>query len=1176
MKSRMKKLLAAALALCLIAALVPGAALAADTVATVPTTGNSVTSHTTLEDALEKAKENGNAESGKYKVVTLTASCTVAQSTSVESGVILNAAGQNTITIANGVTFTVAGEANFGNVVIENGGKLVVENGEANFSGKVTVEAGGELTFATSSDVTVTVSGSITVGGSEYRTGGKLTANTTFDCSGSLVVNGAATVKGGQQLGAVTVGKGGKLNTEGELVITGASTVNGELEVSGKLLVSGSGSLTVSGEATVEDALQVETGASVNVTGTLESVSTDVNGSLTAGDGYDPTGNTDIHGSFTFNGSSIGYTVNVDGNMDITSNVALVNRGRLNIQNGGSLTVDGKLDEGSGTLTVSAGATATINGVLVVTDSHKADAGTISFEEGSQYSEGSDLIIGASRMDVESGSVSLTNGEYTVNSGSVASINGPRTANSTSTYDMAEKITVNGTLNISYPTKVNDELGIGSSGKVVVANGVWMSIENNSRITGNGDVQVNYLLYYRSNNDADSAIDITLGSSGAVYCNNQFLNDNITNGTAANNTAAPDGSTYSYYWTYSRGRTFNITPSVGSHGTANIPTSSPENETVTFNASPADGYMVDPASTYYTVGTDDEHVRIAVVGNECSFVMPSNNVTVHVGFKKAENSSTTTEGNITVVTNHNGNGTVTPTINGRTITITATASNNYYVKSIRFDSDTRTSTGNPATFKQSYTVSGTGNATVNVYVTFESDKFTVTATNSSSRDGDVYVGTSGYANSGEFQEGDRVYIHAVPDSRDYALRTLYVYNTTTRQYIDYYEASGYDDVYYFTMPESNVTVWGYFTDGIYDITTDIDGRGSLAIRDENGNTTDVAEEGEEIRIYPSADKGYRLGDIYVNYTDADDEDQVIYPEVEYKNNGNVDYYWFEMPEYDVEIYADFGEGDYVAWIDRSDMENGTIRVSPNVADEDDTVSIYVTPDTGYQLDELIVEDEDGHDVTTSSLASGTRYTFRMPDSDVTVTATFKSRNYTSNFTDVPRYEWYYEAVSYVASEGLMNGVSTTQFNPNGTASRAQIVTILWRLAGEPSALTGAFTDVPAGQYYSTAVAWASRQGIVTGVGNNRFEPNSNITREQLAVILYRYAQDAGYTTSASANITGYYDYARVNSYARTAMSWAVGAGLITGTSTTTLSPQDTATRAQVATILMRFCENIAK
>lgn len=1168
MKSRIKKLLAAALALCLIAALVPGAALAAGTtVATVPDANGSVTSHATLEEALNQANSN---QLENCKTVTLTSSCTVTQTTSVVAGVTLNAAGQNTITIADGVTFTVNGEANFGNVVIKNGGKLVVENGKANFSGNVNVEAGGELTFATSSDVTV--SGSITVGGSEYRTGGKLTANTTFDCSGSLVVNGAATVKGGQQLGAVTVGKGGKLNTEGELVITGASTVSGELEVIGKLLVSGSGSLTVSGEATVEDALQVETGASVNVTGTLESVSTDVNGSLTAGDGYDPTGNTDIHGSFTFNGSSIGYTVNVDGNMDITSNVALVNRGRLNIQNGGSLTVDGKLDEGSGTLTVSAGATATINGVLVVTDSHKADAGTISFEEGSQYSEGSDLIIGASRMDVESGSVSLTNGEYTVNSGSVATINGPRFANTTNTYDMTEKITVNGTLNISYPTKFNNELGIGSSGKVVVASGVWMSIENNSRITGSGDVQVNYLLYYRSSQDADSAIDITLGSNGSVYCNNQFLNDNITNGTAANNTSAPDGSTYSYYWTYSRGRTFNITPSVGSHGTANIPTSSPENETVTFNASPADGYMVDPANTYGLSG--GERVPVAVVGNQCSFSMPSGDITIYVAFKEAENSSTTTEGNITVVTNHNGNGTVNASINGRVVTVTVRANTNYVINTVSIAGRGQTVATDAKSGTYSYTVPGTGNATVEVYVTFKSDDFEVTLTNYTYDDGRISL-SSGTTTTGRYAEGEQVTIYAFPD-RDFYVRSLTITRTDNRQTVSYSESSTSDDVFYFTMPASNVTVRAYFTDGVYEIATDIDGSGRLTITGEDGNVTDVAEEGEEIRITASPSNNYRLGDIYVNYTDADDEDQVIYPEVEYKNNGNVDYYWFEMPEYDVEIYADFGEGDYVAWIDRSDMKNGTIRVSPNVADEDDTVSIYVTPDTGYQLDELIVEDEDGHDVTTSSLASGTRYTFRMPDSDVTVTATFKSRSYSSNFTDVPRYEWYYEAVSYVASEGLMNGVSTTQFNPNGTASRAQIVTILWRLAGEPSALTGAFTDVPAGQYYSTAVAWASRQGIVTGVGNNRFEPNSNITREQLAVILYRYAQDAGYTTSASANITGYYDYARVNSYARTAMSWAVGAGLITGTSTTTLSPQDTATRAQVATILMRFCENIAK
>lgn len=1173
MKSRMKKLLAAALALCLIAALVPGAALAAGTtVATVPTTGNTVTSHTTLEDALSTAQKNSETENGKYKVVTLTASCTVTQSTAVVDGVTLNVAGQNTITIANGVTFTVNGEANFGNIVIENGGKLAVENGEANFSGNVTVEAGGELTFATSSDVTVSGSASITVEGSTYETDGILQANAVVDnFAGSLIVDGKASFADKQRLAKVTVNEGGEIEANGNLVISGVSTVNGSLSVRGNLLML-SGSLNVGGIVTVTGQLQVDDASVDAADGDLKVGSADISGALTAGDGYDPTGDTAIKGSFTFEGSSIDYAVDVDGSMAINGKTTLASGGSINVD--GSLTIseNASLEEKSGNLTVAAGATATVDGSLIVAQNHKNDAGTIVFNAGATYSKGSSLIIGSSQMSVDKGSVSLTNGEYTVTTGSVATIKGARTANSTGTYNVEEKLTVNGTLNIDYPTVFNKELGIGASGLVEISRTNWMSIESNSRIMGSGTVQVNDLFYYRSNKDADSSIAIWLGSNGSVYCNNQFLNDNVKNGTPSNNQVAPDRETYSYFWSYSEGRTYNITHDVGSNGTAaSIPTSSPENRTVTFTASPADGYMVDPANTYYTVGTDDEHVRIAVVGNECSFVMPSNNVTVHVNFKKAENSSTTTEGNITVTTSHNGNGSVTPTINGRTVTITVRPNTNYTVSRVTINGVNQSISSNGI---YTYTAPGTGNATVNVSVTFESDDFEVTLTNYTYDDGRISL-SSGTTTTGRYAEGERVYIYAFPD-RDFYVRSLTITRTDNRQTVNYYESSSSDDVFYFDMPASDVTVRAYFTDGVYEIATDIDGSGSLTITGEDGNVTDVAEEGEEIRITASANNNYRLGDLYVTYTDSDDEDQVIYPEVEYKNNGNVDYYWFEMPEYDVEIYADFGEGDYVAWIDRSDMKNGTIRVSPNVADEDDTVSIYVTPDTGYQLDELIVEDEDGHDVTTTSLASGTRYTFRMPDSDVTVTATFKSRSYSSNFTDVPRYEWYYEAVSYVASEGLMNGVSTTQFNPNGTASRAQIVTILWRLAGEPSALTGAFTDVPAGQYYSTAVAWASRQGIVTGVGNNRFEPNSNITREQLAVILYRYAQDAGYTTSASANITGYYDYARVNSYARTAMSWAVGAGLITGTSTTTLSPQDTATRAQVATILMRFCENIAK
>ena len=806
---------------------------------------------------------------------------------------------------------------------------------------------------------------------------------------------------------------------------------------------------------------------------------------------------------------------------------------------------------GDGLINVSSGCEVTL-------PSNYSFSGKIDVADGATLNVGQSEKVGSATIDGDA--VLSKEGTTTVITVGDATVNGNVSVGS------SEKMVVNGTLTVANNLTVEGALQINSAGTVNINSNHSMTVE--SAMSGSGHIYVSGVLYNQNNSNADS-VKIQIVGGGYVYSQSAALGDNIQNGRVTSGT-----STYPNVWQLGEGSSYNITVRPGSHGNvSNPPASGTSGTQVTITATPADGYEVDPANTYYMVG-NTRYNSIGINGNVCSFVMPENDVTVHINFKKAENTSTTTEGNITVVTNHNGNGTVNASINGRVVTVTVRANTNYVINTVSIAGKGQTVATDAKSGTYSYTVPGTSDATVEVYVTFKSDDFEVTLTNYTYDDGRISL-SSGTTTTGRYAEGARVYIYAYPD-RDFYVRSLTITRTDNRQTVNYYESSSSDDVFYFDMPASDVTVRAYFTDGVYEITKDIDGNGSLTITGEDGNVTDVAEEGEEIRITASPSNNYRLGDIYVNYTDADDEDQVIYPEVEYKNNGNVDYYWFEMPEYDVEIYADFGEGDYVAWIDRSDMENGTIRVSPNVADEDDTVSIYVTPDTGYQLDELIVEDEDGHDVTTSSLASGTRYTFRMPDSDVTVTATFKSRSYSSNFTDVPRYEWYYEAVSYVASEGLMNGVSTTQFNPNGTASRAQIVTILWRLAGEPSALTGAFTDVPAGQYYSTAVAWASRQGIVTGVGNNRFEPNSNITREQLAVILYRYAQDAGYTTSASANITGYYDYARVNSYARTAMSWAVGAGLITGTSTTTLSPQDTATRAQVATILMRFCENIAK
>lgn len=181
------------------------------------------------------------------------------------------------------------------------------------------------------------------------------------------------------------------------------------------------------------------------------------------------------------------------------------------------------------------------------------------------------------------------------------------------------------------------------------------------------------------------------------------------------------------------------------------------------------------------------------------------------------------------------------------------------------------------------------------------------------------------------------------------------------------------------------------------------------------------------------------------------------------------------------------------------------------------------------------------------------------------------------FTDVASGSWYYDSVAYVYEQGLMGGTGEGRFSPDLTTSRAMIVTILYRLEGSPAVSGGAsFADVTAGQWYSDGVAWASANGIVTGYSNGSFGPDDTITREQMAAILYRHARYKGYDLSAQAALDGYADAAQVSAYAADAMKWAVGSGLITGTSGTTLSPAGSATRAQAAVILARFCQTLAQ
>ena len=179
-----------------------------------------------------------------------------------------------------------------------------------------------------------------------------------------------------------------------------------------------------------------------------------------------------------------------------------------------------------------------------------------------------------------------------------------------------------------------------------------------------------------------------------------------------------------------------------------------------------------------------------------------------------------------------------------------------------------------------------------------------------------------------------------------------------------------------------------------------------------------------------------------------------------------------------------------------------------------------------------------------------------------------------NMDDVRDSDWFAQSVYYALKNGLMNGVSDTKFAPNDPMTRAMLVTVLWRYEGSPEEGKNVFTDVPDGQWYAKAVAWAAENGIVGGVGDGKFDPNGNITREQMAAILFRYANKKGIDVTARGDLSKFPDAGKVSDWAKDPIAWAVGAGIIGG-SDGKLLPQGSATRAQVATILMRFIENIA-
>ena len=259
-----------------------------------------------------------------------------------------------------------------------------------------------------------------------------------------------------------------------------------------------------------------------------------------------------------------------------------------------------------------------------------------------------------------------------------------------------------------------------------------------------------------------------------------------------------------------------------------------------------------------------------------------------------------------------------------------------------------------------------------------------------------------------------------------------------------------------------------------------------------------------------------------------------------------------------------------------DTDNGSVEVSPTRASKGSTVTVTVKPDEGYELDELTVTDKNGDSVKLTDKGDG-KYTFKMPASKVTVEAVFTAAKVEGlPFTDVTSGDWFYDAVAYVYDKGMMEGTTDTTFAPTMNLTRSMIAQVLYNLEERPEAPGAAgFPDVAAGAWYADAVNWAAARGIVKGYDTGAFGPEDSVTREQLAAILYRYAQAKGYdTTQGGMAVREFSDSASISDWAQTAMSWAVNAQVLSGKGNGVLDPQGTATRAEVAQMLMNFGEHV--
>lgn len=599
-------------------------------------------------------------------------------------------------------------------------------------------------------------------------------------------------------------------------------------------------------------------------------------------------------------------------------------------------------------------------------------------------------------------------------------------------------------------------------------------------------------------------------------------------------------------------------------------TNAKENDTVTFTAAPTEGYGLMSVKVYNTADTGME-VKTSPIGDgKYTFTMPAYDVTITATFNAYHNVTCATSD---VAVNS------TSIMEGDWVIVTPVAKDGYDLDYVWYQYEGGEQTKFEATNGVYQFIMGTSDVTVGA-------KFTEKQPEPEQPDPEPEQPTTYIVTTSSTTGGS---VTATPST---GLNYGETVTVTVQPYDGYYLKSltvGGADV-------TNLVTWDWYWNWYYGRT----GTYSFAV---TGNTSVVAEfdtwyDGDIACIYDGRFGNVSLNvwskalDRFVPYTTASKGDLVqviVEPYNGYAMNSlsisernywgsSVDYwqswkhdnvYYFYMPDSDVNLYVDFTEAvsEHIVYVDRA--ANGSLKADTTWAADGQIVYVTATPDTGYVLSSLFVKTAKGDQLKVYEAKKAGVYYFYMPDQYVTVSAYFAPAASALPFNDVAYTSWYYDAVKFVYDKGIMDGVSYYKFAPDATITRGMVVTMLWRMAGEPYEAAAGFTDVAAGRYYTTAVAWAARNGIVEGMTATTFAPDQAITREQLASILYRYAKWLGFSGYGS-DISGYTDAGKVSSYAYDAMSWAVRSGVVTGTSARVLDPQGTASRAAAAQMFMNF------